>query len=547
VGRGIISGTIWGFALSALALSAASLLGPPPPGQPTEGSADAGMFEADGATAAANGGQAGAVPTSELSDDVSLTDGALADVSQPQGSEPPRTDPPLAEAASVAAAIPQVAVPRADAPLPDTDTDPARRPLTEGVETLFGAPSEGTSPEFAAAADEPVLPNPQARPPQLPAREDDLSISTEPAAAPDAQPAPDGAADAAALAASDQPASGDPVAAPPVSADPADDVLPAMPADPELPAPADVADISDAPQPMIDAEAPSLLAPAIDDAVGAPFVQRLPQVGGAAAISGDSAAFALPTSTDRVRINRSFDYNTAENGAEHDAENLSASPTAALVRFGADVVDPGDLALMSVVLIDDGHISGLAAALRGVPFPVTIAIDPARADATQVMETYRAAGIEVLAIARLPEGAQPSDVEVTLGYAFGVLPQTIGLLDTGGGVQADGAVAGQMVAVLAAEGRALVSAARGLNMGLRAAAEAGVPAHMIHRELDAEGQDAPAIRRQMDQAAFQARRESGVILLGRVRPDTISALTLWGSQLQPGVALVPVSTLLRAR
>ena len=53
------------------------------------------------------------------------------------------------------------------------------------------------------------------------------------------------------------------------------------------------------------------------------------------------------------------------------------------------------------------------------------------------------------------------------------------------------------------------------------------------------------IRRFVDQAAFRARQESGVILLGRVRPDTISALTLWGNANRAGqVALAPVSAVL---
>ena len=66
------------------------------------------------------------------------------------------------------------------------------------------------------------------------------------------------------------------------------------------------------------------------------------------------------------------------------------------------------------------------------------------------------------------------------------------------------------------------------------------------RDLDAEGQDARVIRRFLDQAAFRARQESGVVMLGRVRPDTISALILWGTANRAGqVALVPVSAVLR--
>jgi len=49
----------------------------------------------------------------------------------------------------------------------------------------------------------------------------------------------------------------------------------------------------------------------------------------------------------------------------------------------------------------------------------------------------------------------------------------------------------------------------------------------------------------MDQAAFKARQESGVVLLGRVRPDTISALNLWGNANRAGqVAMAPVTAVL---
>jgi polysaccharide deacetylase 2 family uncharacterized protein YibQ len=50
------------------------------------------------------------------------------------------------------------------------------------------------------------------------------------------------------------------------------------------------------------------------------------------------------------------------------------------------------------------------------------------------------------------------------------------------------------------------------------------------------------VRRFVDQAAFRARQVSGVVLVGRVRPDTISALIWWGMANQDDqVAVVPVS------
>jgi polysaccharide deacetylase 2 family uncharacterized protein YibQ len=53
------------------------------------------------------------------------------------------------------------------------------------------------------------------------------------------------------------------------------------------------------------------------------------------------------------------------------------------------------------------------------------------------------------------------------------------------------------------------------------------------------------IRRFLDQAAFKAGLESGVIMMGRLRPETVSALLLWGLQDRAGqVALAPISAVL---
>jgi polysaccharide deacetylase 2 family uncharacterized protein YibQ len=179
---------------------------------------------------------------------------------------------------------------------------------------------------------------------------------------------------------------------------------------------------------------------------------------------------------------------------------------------------------------------------------VTIAIDPGAPGAAESGAAYRAAGIEVMALARLPQGARPTDVEVAFEAVFLALPEAVGVLDAGeGGLQANSAVTEQTMARLARDGRGVVTLSEGLNMASRAAEAAGVPAGTIYRDLDSEGQSAQVIRRFLDQAAFRARQTSGVILLGRVRPDTISALMLWGAENRAEqVAVVPVSAVLMA-
>jgi polysaccharide deacetylase 2 family uncharacterized protein YibQ len=86
----------------------------------------------------------------------------------------------------------------------------------------------------------------------------------------------------------------------------------------------------------------------------------------------------------------------------------------------------------------------------------------------------------------------------------------------------------------------------GLDTAQKLAAKAGVPSATVFRDFDSAGQDDAAIRRFLDQAAFRAGQEEvGVIMVGRLRPDTISALLLWGLQDRASrVALAPVSALL---
>jgi polysaccharide deacetylase 2 family uncharacterized protein YibQ len=263
---------------------------------------------------------------------------------------------------------------------------------------------------------------------------------------------------------------------------------------------------------------------------------------------------SLPGGTEAVRVIRPGS-DTEAPAAEVPLDPAEAAVAEAAVdeaepalrRYAVSFDNPEAKPLMSVILIDDGGLGGGAVAAVGtVPFPVTVAIDALAADAAAKMAAYRAAGIEVMALAALPEGALPMDVEVTLEAAFAALPDSVALLDAGaGGLQSDRAVTEQAMIRLALDGRGFVTASQGLNMALRSAEAVDVPAAVIYRDLDAEGQDARVIRRFLDQAAFRARQQAGVVLVGRVRGDTISALSLWGTANRAGpVTLAPVSATL---
>lgn len=72
-----------------------------------------------------------------------------------------------------------------------------------------------------------------------------------------------------------------------------------------------------------------------------------------------------------------------------------------------------------------------------------------------------------------------------------------------------------------------------------------MPSATVFRDFDSADQTPTVIRRFLDQAAFRAGQEGGVIMMGRLRADTISALILWGLQDRASrVDLAPVSVLL---
>ncbi|AUQ70561.1 divergent polysaccharide deacteylase family protein [Phaeobacter inhibens] len=207
-----------------------------------------------------------------------------------------------------------------------------------------------------------------------------------------------------------------------------------------------------------------------------------------------------------------------------------------------------DRALMSIVLIDDADAIG-AEALQDFPYPLSFALDPKDPEAAAKMARHRAAGFEVMLIADLPRDAAPQDAETALQVWLESLPEAVAVLEgVNTGFQGNRPLADQMATALGAMGYGMVTQDAGLNTVQKLALREGVPAGVVFRDFDGAGQDPRAIRRFLDQAAFRAGQEGAVIMLGRVQPDTISALLIWGLQDRANrVALAPVSASLRAK
>lgn len=218
-----------------------------------------------------------------------------------------------------------------------------------------------------------------------------------------------------------------------------------------------------------------------------------------------------------------------------------------LERYAVSVEAEDGAPRMAIVLIDDGSGPLGPDTVGAFPFPVSFAIPASHPEAADTARAYRDAGFEVLAIAGVPAGAQATDVEVSLEGSLGAVPEAVAVMEAlGDGLQGSRAISEQAAQYLGASGHGLLMQPKGLNTGEALARREDVPTVTVFRDFDGDGQDPRVMRRFLDQAAFKARQEGDVVMLGRLRADTVSALLLWGLQDRASsVALVPISVVLR--
>ena len=382
--------------------------------------------------------------------------------------------------------------PKVSAPEPDdlsslegADTKPAAQPETGTAEGALPAPEAGDdSSGVAVDGDSPVLPSPQSVAPEAPADEEDLSISTDPAQP--REPEVEGAA---------------------------------FPSEGEGAATEDTVEEPGEPSEESAETDDSAAESTIGDLAEGVTTNRLPAVG-----------------------------QSAPEPASDEIESTSQD-LPPLEKFAADFANPEGKPLMSVVLIDDGSSPIGYDALSSFPYPVSFAVDADWPGAAEAAAKYREAGFEVLAIADLPEGAGAADTEVAMQGYLEAVPEAIAILEgTESGLQSNREAAEQLAPILLESGHGIVMHPKGLNTAQKLLSREGVKAATVFRDFDAKGQEAKVIRRFLDQAAFKAGQEdNGVIMLGRMRAETVSALLLWGLQDRASqVALAPVSAVLQA-
>jgi polysaccharide deacetylase 2 family uncharacterized protein YibQ len=234
--------------------------------------------------------------------------------------------------------------------------------------------------------------------------------------------------------------------------------------------------------------------------------------------------------------------------AEPDGEEEAFPPgTPALVRY-ARAFDHSGEPLVSIILITDarGELEKGGAAL---PFPVTYAIDGSSFAARGLMEKARAQDQEIVALAPLPATVTADDVNTSFEVYLKRLDQAVAVMDEiQASFQLDREVATAVAYQADRDGHGIITYPRGLNSGVQVAEREGVPVALVFREFDSAGQDRAAMKRFLDQAAFRAGQESGVILVGHDRPETIAALLEWrlGTRAET-VTLAPISAILRDR
>lgn len=486
-----------------------------------------------------------------------------------EGAAMPQTDDasttlPATDTVDVNTDVP--AVPAATA-ITDSDATPANsetanaqtpKAMTQAGEDAQTAwvtnPETDDAAQPIGTADTPVPPADSAampKPPQ-PETQPNAELQTEAMTAPAMQAAPD-AGDASQDAAQDDA----PVEAPEVKVaalpqirtpdqpkTPQTDAAMAQPtpADPPVsqtpddaaPNPAEPAESTKSDEPAAEPakddqfEAPRATVPKITNLAPNVKTNRLPTIGGAAET--------------KVAETQGDETQTVEVGQE-------VSPDAdkgALATYAMAFDNTDARPMFSVVLIDDPEHPIADDVLAHLPFAVSFAIDAVRDDAHAVSTRYRKAGFEVLMLTNLPFGANATDVEVAFGAYSRAIPEAIGVLDLGGnGFLRGPNTATQIAGIMSEKGFGLVTPSKGLNSAQKAALREGVPAVLVYRELDAEGEKSAVIRRYLDRAAFRAAQEGSVIMLGRSRADTIEALVTWALQDRAAsVAIAPVSVVL---
>lgn len=228
------------------------------------------------------------------------------------------------------------------------------------------------------------------------------------------------------------------------------------------------------------------------------------------------------------------------------AEEAATTP---LRAFAARWQNSDQRPVLAVLILDKGvEAGGLdPSALASLPFAVTIAVDPLRADAAAAAAAYRAAGEEVaILIGDEPVGATPADFEIAYQSFIQTLPEAVAVIGDPEAAHLRSSLGAQhLAALLAADGRGLVTYDQGLNPGRRAAEKAGVPVASINKVFGAGEVNMGTLTRELDRAAFTAGQTGQLVIALPSTPDAVTAFVAWATGPSgSAVAVAPVSAVM---
>jgi len=423
---------------------------------------------------------------------------ATEDASQESGAVETESQADAAVTEATATATPEAD--GSDAP-PLSNTDSAPKPETGTETAALSAPASPEGDGAVAMNEEtPVLPNPQAETPAAPVPDSELSITTNPP-----QPV---APDVAENEVFPKPSESDAPAEVEVEESLVTEAAPIEEAEDITP------NAEAAEEEMVEEAATqeSLLKPATD--LNEKFEQR--------------TSTRLPT----VGANE-----------EESVDTLAARP----VEVNAEQFENADeKPVMAIVLVDTGEAAFDMEALESFPYPLSLAVSTLDPNVAAKTTDYRARGFEVLAMVDMPTDATASDVEQALQAHLSVSDAFVGVMEgLDDGLQGSKEISDQVTQALLESGHGLLMQTNGLNTAQKLAAKEGVPSNTVFREFDTGEQTAVVMRRFLDGAAFKAGQEQGVVMVGQLRDEAISALLLWALQDRAGtVAMAPVSAAL---
>ena len=502
--RGIVAGLVSGVALVVVGLAAISLIAPLPQ-RPAEPAAVV----------------APAAPVS----DVAAPQEPVAEAASVEPSVPEASPGPAPETTAEPApeATPEPAAEAGPAPSAPP-ADPAPAPVLRGGQVpVLAPPAQGG--EAAPAAVAPEAPSPQGGAPAAPAPAGEDVAGTDGATTPVA-PMPVGPPPA--LTQPARPAGGAPVL-------PSTDAAPGQ-RTPAAPALAEAERPDDGPRILPPAPLP-------------PPAAKAPDPEPAPAAEADAAPASRPepgfsSAVDGVRTGR---LPTIAPAAEATQDT---PPAGALLRNARAFANPDNKPPFAILLLDEGGAIADLSTLAASDLPLTLIVDPALPDAAQRAALWRAAGQEVaLSATALPRRGAAADMEVAMEALSADFQGALAIADLReSSAQGDRAWASALVPALAARGFGMVSMDRGLNAADQVARREGLPAAIIFRELDAKDESAAVIRRYLDRAAFKAQQDGRAIVVGRVRPATITAVLEWALEGRAAtLALAPLSAVFPAQ